>query len=410
MKPYSTPETVIYEGNEKFSCREILGRGSFGKVHAFCDASDEPRFAVKCPHAENTVFAREFQREVSNVHMISSLLQREKENIYFDNDKLFVKLIFFSWDEKLKANVYEYIDGFDLFTYLELKGALSFSEIIPIAYQLLTAVDFLQRNGLIHFDLKPGNIMRRSNGLITIIDLGSMHIISSETPLTKGDYKITRSYRSPENTFSFPDQSQSDVWSVGAILAELFLGETLFGISQKETGLLPRWNLVLGPLPENFLKRMNVVVRRQTLSAFSSRNYQTQEQIRGLVRQAEGEHTLLCFEHGQAGVMASDKSLFTKVFLKRKSFWKRLFDSNLQKKYFEDLVWDALQYLPGERKNAAQLLESPLFKEVFQESSDFSEKEGAKFCPRTSCWSCLRGKNRYTVTKSSPSHNLYEGV
>ena len=409
--PYEVPLIIVNcGGGEKLSRGESLGEGSFGKVHAFHDASGEPRFAVKCPHGDNLVFAREFQKEVSNASSVSSLLQREKGNISFDKSKLFIKLLFYFWDENLKGNVYEYIDGSDLFTYLELKGALSFSEIIPIAYQLLTAVEFLQRNNLSHCDLKPANIMRRSNGLITVIDLGSLCTVSEESPFGENDYKITRSYRSPENTFGFPDQSQSDIWSVGAILAELFLGETLFGVCQKEIGLLSSWSIVLGPLPKSFLDRIDIVERRQRFSALSFQKHKTREQIRESVRKAEREHTLLSDSHGSKGRMASHKNLFTKTFLKRKSFWKRIFDSSAQKKHFENLVWGSLQYLPVERKNAGQLLENPLFEEgSFRLASDLDsyEEGGARFCSRFSFWSCLRRRNHYVMKKLSSSQNFY---
>lgn len=95
-----------------------------------------------------------------------------------------------------------------------------------ITIQVLEALQFLHRLGLIHCDLKPENILVKSYSRceVKVIDLGSScfetdHLCS---------YVQSRSYRAPEVILGLPYDKKIDIWSLGCILAELCTGNVSF--------------------------------------------------------------------------------------------------------------------------------------------------------------------------------------
>ncbi|VDK48888.1 unnamed protein product [Anisakis simplex] len=98
-----------------------------------------------------------------------------------------------------------------------------------IIYQLLRALKYIHSAGVIHRDLKPGNLALTADCDLSVLDFGQARTLNNDdTPLSA--YVMTRWYRSPEVIYWKVDSydTQADMWSVGCILAELSLGRPLF--------------------------------------------------------------------------------------------------------------------------------------------------------------------------------------
>ncbi|KAF3699879.1 Cyclin-dependent kinase 6 [Channa argus] len=123
--------------------------------------------------------------------------------------------------------VLEYIDQ-DLSTFLSKvpSSGLSHDSIKNVMLQLLQGLDFLHTNMVLHRDLKPENILVSSRGEIKIADFGLARIYTFNIALTPG--VVTLWYRAPEVLLNSVYMSSVDMWSVGCILAELFLLRPLF--------------------------------------------------------------------------------------------------------------------------------------------------------------------------------------
>jgi cyclin-dependent kinase 7 len=108
----------------------------------------------------------------------------------------------------------------------ELK--LSEADKKGIMIQILSGLAEIHRNGILHRDLAPSNILIKKNGIVKISDFGlSRFIASPGRPMSQG--VITINYRSPEILFGAKFYSFSiDVWSAGCILAELLIETPLF--------------------------------------------------------------------------------------------------------------------------------------------------------------------------------------
>jgi eukaryotic-like serine/threonine-protein kinase len=125
-------------------------------------------------------------------------------------------------------------------------GPISFDEALPIAKQIVDALEVAHERSIIHRDLKPANIKVTQDGVVKILDFGLAKVFSSDTPpsdlshsptLLKGtDVGVilgTAAYMSPEQAKGKVVDKRSDVWAFGCVLFEMlsgkqpFVGETL---------------------------------------------------------------------------------------------------------------------------------------------------------------------------------------
>lgn len=119
--------------------------------------------------------------------------------------------------------VFEYLD-FDLKGYLKHKGALDAGESRQIVCQILQGLKYAHTNQILHRDLKPQNILVRSDGTVKIADFGLARTVSNPVvPLTpevgSRDQVVTLWYRSPELILGLTEYSVAvDIWSVGVIM------------------------------------------------------------------------------------------------------------------------------------------------------------------------------------------------
>jgi len=95
--------------------------------------------------------------------------------------------------------------------------------LVDFFRQLLKAVDFLQRNGIVHCDLKPSNVLVDANGKVTVIDFGLC--LDSYIYQSPKGFRGTLRYAAPEVLSEGNTTTKVDAWGLGVIFAELVLGE-----------------------------------------------------------------------------------------------------------------------------------------------------------------------------------------
>jgi len=128
--------------------------------------------------------------------------------------------------EKDIVLVTEYAQG-ELFEILEEDQNLPEEEIRKIAIQLISALNYLHSNRIIHRDMKPQNILICQNGVVKLCDFGFARAMSSNT-LVLTSIKGTPLYMAPELVKEQPYNNSVDLWSLGVILYELFVGQPPF--------------------------------------------------------------------------------------------------------------------------------------------------------------------------------------
>jgi serine/threonine protein kinase len=120
--------------------------------------------------------------------------------------------------------VLEYIDG------KPLKGPAQAVEALRLAAQIAEALEAAHRKNVIHRDLKPGNVLVTSEGIVKLLDFGLAKQIgnSDETQSVEGTVVGTAAYMSPEQAQGKRLDARSDVFSFGAVLYELLSGRRAF--------------------------------------------------------------------------------------------------------------------------------------------------------------------------------------
>ncbi|XP_068458721.1 homeodomain-interacting protein kinase 2 isoform X2 [Clinocottus analis] len=211
---------VLCSMTNTYEVLEFLGRGTFGQVVKCWKRGTNEIVAVKILK-NHPSYARQGQIEVS----ILARLSTESADDYnfvrayecFQH-KNHTCLVF----EMLEQNLYDFLKQ-NKFSPLPLKY------IRPVLQQVATALMKLKSLGLIHADLKPENIMlvdpSRQPYRVKVIDFGSASHVSKAVCST---YLQSRYYRAPEIILGLPFSEAIDMWSLGCVIAELFLGWPLY--------------------------------------------------------------------------------------------------------------------------------------------------------------------------------------
>ncbi|KAM4665787.1 homeodomain-interacting protein kinase 3 isoform 2-T3 [Amazona ochrocephala] len=211
---------VLCSVKNTYEVLDFLGRGTFGQVVKCWKRGTNEIVAIKILK-NHPSYARQGQIEVSILARLSTEnadefnFVRAYECFQHRNHTC---LVF----EMLEQNLYDFLKQ-NKFSPLQLKV------IRPILQQVATALKKLKSLGLIHADLKPENIMLvdpvRQPYRVKVIDFGSASHVSKTICST---YLQSRYYRAPEIILGLPFCEAIDMWSLGCVIAELFLGWPLY--------------------------------------------------------------------------------------------------------------------------------------------------------------------------------------
>jgi eukaryotic-like serine/threonine-protein kinase len=133
--------------------------------------------------------------------------------------------------------VMEYLEGKTLQDLLDLDGAVPWERALPIFLQVAEAMDHAHRKGVIHRDLKPGNIMLTSSGAfndqVKIVDFGIAKVeadsgLLSQRLTATGEVWGTPYYMSPEQCMGNPLDARSDIYALGVVMYECLMGKHIF--------------------------------------------------------------------------------------------------------------------------------------------------------------------------------------
>ncbi|KAM7446259.1 Serine/threonine-protein kinase 36 [Porites harrisoni] len=199
---------------ERYHILELIGEGSFGKVYKgrkkYSGQVVALKFIPKVGRSEKEL--KNLQREIDIMRNL------EHENI--------IKLLDSFATPKEVCVVTEYAEG-ELFQVLEDDGSLPEQQVRKIACQLVKALYYLHSHRILHRDMKPQNILLGKGGVVKLCDFGFARAMSINT-LVLTSIKGTPLYMSPELVQEKPYDHNSDLWSVGCILYELFVGTPPF--------------------------------------------------------------------------------------------------------------------------------------------------------------------------------------
>jgi len=224
----------------KYLIKRTIGKGSMGVVYEAYDPFVQRPVAIKLAHEFEDADEQQAQqiREgfFGEVYSAGRMHHPAVIAVYDAGQQ-----------EKWNYIVMEYVDGETLQEYVTGDRVLSTNQVIDVMYQCAKGLDYVHRQGVIHRDLKPGNIMLSSDGEVKIMDFSIAHF-------DMGDSEVSQVQGSP--MYLPPEQlseekrlvEQSDIYSLGAVMYALLARRPLFKASSLESLMYQITNMEPDPL------------------------------------------------------------------------------------------------------------------------------------------------------------------
>ncbi|MFE0458074.1 protein kinase [Kitasatospora sp. NPDC058965] len=204
--------------NGRYELVGILGTGGMATVYHGVDRVLGREVAVKILNgglAEDPRFAERFGREAQH----AAMLVHPRIAMVFDS----------GMDEGSPYIVMELIRGHSLSSLLGRSGPLPVERAVGIAAAMCEALEVAHANGLVHRDIKPGNVMITDDGGVKVVDFGIARASASGQQLTQTATVLgTAAYLSPEQATAADVDGRADLYALGCVLTEMLTGEPPF--------------------------------------------------------------------------------------------------------------------------------------------------------------------------------------
>ena len=205
----------------RFEIEEVIGSGGAGVVYKAKQLRVNRHVAIKTINMQidaTDVIRQRFMNE------INSLCALSHPNVVTVYDCIFS-------EDDHPYIVMDFLKGLSLDALLRRDGALSLEQFARIALQVLSALDHAHRKGIIHRDMKPGNIMLMDDDtdIVKVVDFGLAKLTHANRSLTKtGELWGSPPYMAPEQANGEPVDTRSDIYGLGAVFYEMLTGKDPF--------------------------------------------------------------------------------------------------------------------------------------------------------------------------------------
>lgn len=267
----------------KYKIVEELGKGAMGVVYKAQDPDIDREVAIKTIRFDAISEAVEkdelMKRFIKEAQAAGKLAHPNIITIY-DVGK----------EKDLTYIVMQYVEGQSLKELIESGKEFTPYEIIDIIIQICDALDYAHSKGIVHRDMKPGNILLDKTGKPFIVDFGVARVETSTMTQT-GQTLGTPSYMSPEQVMGEKVDGRSDIFSVGVILYELLTGKRPFSAEGGITTLIYRIvnepPIPLSKVKKNVSAKFEPIVEK-ALAKEVDKRYQTCSELANALRPLKG--------------------------------------------------------------------------------------------------------------------------
>jgi serine/threonine-protein kinase len=274
----------------RYKLIDELGRGSFATVYVARDLENNHIYAVKVMHLE-----------LSNDGELQARFQREAHILLNLSDPHIVRIVDYGNDSNAPYIVMDYIDGQSLKYYMITYGQMDAVQTLNYIHQIVEGLDTAYKQGVVHRDIKPQNILINSKDVVKITDFGLARSRETVTLTQSNVFMGTAYYISPEQAESGRSADiRSDLYSVATVLFEMlaghppYEGETAVDIVIKHMNdKVPSICRLRTDLPSEmdyFMQKAlakSPVDRYSTPQEFIAAIEQLQERVQAMPRQAQ---------------------------------------------------------------------------------------------------------------------------
>jgi len=228
--------------NDRYEVEATLGEGGMARVFRGTDRVLGRTVAIKVlagKYAGDDSFVARFRREAQAA---AGLNHPNIVGVYDTGDHGDMHYI-----------VMEYVEGDTLADVLRRDGPMNPDRASVVAGEVATALQAAHDTGLVHRDVKPGNVMIDDENRVKVMDFGIARAAADDTLTQTGVVLGTASYLSPEQAQGLPVDARSDIYSLGCVLYEMltgrppFVGDTPVSIAYKHVNEEPRPPSELNP-------------------------------------------------------------------------------------------------------------------------------------------------------------------
>jgi len=211
----------------RYQVGELIGRGGMADVHVGIDNRLGRRVAIKLLKpalATNPAFRSRFRREAQEA---AKMAHATIVRIFDAGEETVVDE--FGAEVQLPFIIMEFVDG-RLLKDMIAEGPIEATEATRIISQVLTALEYSHRAGVVHRDVKPGNIMIATTGQVKVMDFGIARAISDSSASIAETSTIvgTAQYFSPEQARGEAVDARTDLYSTGIVMFEMLTGHAPF--------------------------------------------------------------------------------------------------------------------------------------------------------------------------------------
>jgi len=212
----------------RYEVRSLIGRGGMAEVHLGFDSRLSRIVAIKMLRidlARDSVFQARFRREAQAA---ASLNHPNIVSVYDTGEEVMT-----GGDGRSVSVPYivmEYVEGHTVKDLLSDGTPVPINEAVEIVSGVLSALEYSHAAGLVHRDIKPGNIMLTTDGKVKVMDFGIARALTdSQATMTQTNAVVgTAQYLSPEQARGEQVDARSDLYSTGVVLFELLTGRPPF--------------------------------------------------------------------------------------------------------------------------------------------------------------------------------------
>ena len=212
----------------RYEIRDLIGRGGMAEVHLGYDTRLSRIIAIKLLRSDiagDPTFQARFRREAQsaaalNHPTIVAVYDSGEEEITAPNGAT----------RSVPYIVMEYVEGHTVRELLGDGDAVPIPEAVEITTGVLDALEYSHRAGIVHRDIKPGNIMLTSTGAVKVMDFGIARAMEDSSATVTQTHAVvgTAQYLSPEQARGEVVDARSDLYSTGCLLYELLTGQPPF--------------------------------------------------------------------------------------------------------------------------------------------------------------------------------------